>query len=308
MIVLLIPLILIIIEGIFTASETGLVSIENITILRALREKKRWAQRAHEFLKKPERFFSTILICENFIIVIASTLFATFFINHFGENSIFISTVVLSFISLAIGQYIPKSIALSNPYRTMSLFSETIYIIEKAAYPVVSFYAVVTRMIANLFSGGSRPETIQRLDIVHAMGEYEKKASMLAARLFNFSRRAVAEVMIPLQAVFVCGKGSELDVFRKEHKRLYTRIPVYEKVPDNIIGVFNIKDYFYTKKVVLRKPFFITVNDRCMTIFSIMKQKGEHLAIVRDADGRIVGIVTLEDLIEELVGEIRDEK
>jgi putative hemolysin len=308
MIVLLIPLILIIIEGIFTASETGLVSIENITVLKARREKKRWAQRVHTFLKKPERFFSTILVCENFIIVIASTLFATYFIRHFGDNGIFVSTIVLSLVSLAIGQYIPKSIALSNPYRTMSLFSETIYVIERAAYPVVSFYAMVARAIAHLFTRDTRQEAIQRLDIVHAMGEYEKKASMLAARLFNFSRRPVAEVMIPLPAVFTCEKGSELDVFKKEHKRVYTRIPVYEKEPNNIIGVFNIKDYFYTKKIVLRKPFFVTRNDRCMTIFTIMKQKGEHLAIVRDADGCIMGIVTLEDLIEELVGEIRDEK
>jgi putative hemolysin len=308
MIMLLIPLILIIIEGLFTASDTALVSIENITIIKARREKKRWAFHAYEFLKKPERFFSTILICENFILVIASTLFATFFIRHFGENSVFISTVVLSFISLAIGQYIPKSIALSNPHRTMSLLSEMIFVIEKAAYPVVSFYAMITRAIARLFTSGVRPEDLQRLDIVHAMGEYEKKASMLAARLFNFSRRAVAEVMIPLQAVFVCEKGSELNVFSKGHRRLYTRIPVYERSTDNIVGVFNIKDYFYTKKIVLRKPFFVSANDRCMTIFSIMKQKGEHLAIVRDADDHIVGIVTLEDLIEELVGEIRDEK
>ncbi len=308
MIMLLLPLILLIIEGIFTASETGLVSIENITILKARREKKRWALRAYAFLQKPERFFSTILICENFILVIASTLFATFFIGHFGENSVFISTIILSLISLAIGQYIPKSIALSNPHRTMSLLSETIFIIEKATYPVVAFYAMVTRALARLFTGGARPEIIQRLDIVHAMGEYEKKASMLAARLFNFSRRAVAEVMIPLQAVFVSKKGSELDVFSREHKRLYTRIPVYENTPENIVGVFNIKDYFYTKKIVLRKPFYVTAHDRCMNVFSIMKQKGEHLAIVRDGDGRIVGIVTLEDLIEELVGEIRDEK
>ena len=83
---------------------------------------------------------------------------------------------------------------------------------------------------------------------------------------------------------------------------------MYENSPENIIGVFNIKDYFYTKKIVLREPFFVNAHDRCMNVFSIMKQKGEHLAIVRDKDEQIIGIVTLEDLIEELVGEIRDER
>lgn len=308
MMLIIIPLILIVLSGLFSASETGLVGIENVTVLKAYREKKRWASRAREFLKKPERFFSTILVCENAIIVVASTLFATYCIRHFGDNGVIISTVVLSLISLAIGQYIPKSIALSDPHRTLSLLSEPIYIIEKATNPVVSFYAAVAKAIAGLFTRGGRPETIQRLDIIHAMGEYEKKASMLAARLFNFSRRAVADVMIPLQAVFVCEKGSELDVFSARHTRLYTRIPVSEGTPDKIIGVFNIKDYFYSKEIILRNPFFINTHDRCMTIFSIMKQKGEHMAIVRDDEGHVVGIVTLEDLIEELVGEIRDEK
>jgi putative hemolysin len=113
--------------------------------------------------------------------------------------------------------------------------------------------------------------------------------------------------MIPLDAVFMCEKGSELDALSRTQKRLYTRIPVFAGKHDNIIGVFNIKDYFYTGTIEPRKPFFVNARDRCMTIFSMMKQKGEHMAVVQ-RDSRVVGIVTLEDLIEELVGEIRDER
>ncbi len=308
MLLLLIPLLLIILQGIFTASETGLISLENVTILKAKRENKKWAILVDNFLTRPELFFSTILICENFILVIASTLFAKFFIERFGSNSVVFSTIILSFISLTIGLFIPKSIALSYPSTVMKNLSRIIYYLEILTYPVVYIYANISKSIAHLFKSDTKVESIKRLDIIYAMSEYEDKASKLAARLFNFSKRVVADVMIPLDAVFSCEKGHEREALSKKYKRIYTRIPVYEKVHDNIIGIFNIKDYFYTNRIRLRRPFFVSAHERCMPIFSTMKQKGEHMAIVRDSHKNILGIVTLEDLIEELVGEIRDER
>ncbi len=306
MLLLIIPILLIMLEGIFSASETGLVSIENIKVLGAVKAKKRWAERTKYFLTKPERFFSTILVCENIILVIASTLFAKFFIELIGEQGAFVSTCIITLVSVIIGQFIPKSFALSNPTRTMSFLSNIIYYIEVTTYPIVSLYAQLSRTLAYLFRSATGGDAIRRLDIVYAMSEYEEKTSRRAALLFNFSRRSVEEVMIPLDAVFMCEKGSELNALSKKQKRLYTRIPVFEGKRNNIIGVFNIKDYFYTGTIQLRKPLFVNARDRCMTIFSIMKQKGEHMAIVH-GDGHVTGIVTLEDLIEELVGEIRDE-
>ena len=308
MIEVIIPLLLSISTGIFTASETGLVSIEKIKILKAKREKKKWAIRLYRFLETPERFFSTILVCENFMIVVASTLYAEFFVKLMGENGIIVATITLSLFSMFFGQFVPKSIALAHPMSTMSVLSNVIYYIEIFTYPVVWLYASIAKLLAALFRSGTKPHTIQRLDIVHAMGEYEEVASKLASRLFNFSRRRVGEVMIPLNAAFVCEKGRELDTIAKSGGRIYTRIPVYDESRDNIIGIFNIKDYLYSETIVLRDPFFVKKDERCMTFFLIMKQKGEHLAIVTDENNRQLGIVTLEDLIEELVGEIRDER
>ncbi len=307
MIDIILPLILSISIGIFTASETGLVSIEKIVILKAKREKKRWALRLNNFIAHPERFFSTILVCENFIIVVASTLYARFFVDIMGDNGIIVSTVTLSLFSLFFGQFIPKSVALSRPGRTMAMLSSVIYYIEIVTYPIVWFYAIIARYIAILFRNEDRQHSIQRLDIVHAIGEYEEEASKLASRLFNFSRRKVGEVMIPLNAAFLCAHGYELETIIKSGSRIYTRIPVYVGTRNNIIGIFNIKDYLYSGDIILREPFFVSADERCMPIFMMMKQKGEHMAIVMDGDDQ-VGIVTLEDLIEELVGEIRDEK
>ena len=306
MIGVLIPLLLSISIGIFTASETGLVSIERIVILRARREGKKWAERLSNFLAHPERFFSTILVCENFIIVIASTLYARFFVGVMGEKGIIISTVTLSLFSLFFGQFIPKSIALAHPVSTMAAFSSVVFYIEIVTYPIVRVYAGIARQIARLFRSGST-ELIRRLDIVHAMSEYEEEASKLASRLFNFSRRKVGEVMIPLGAAFACPRGRELECIAANPGRIYTRVPIYERKRNEIVGIFNIKDYLYSGTIDLREPLFVGADERCMTIFLMMKQKGEHMAIVTDRGGQ-VGIVTLEDLIEELVGEIRDEK
>jgi Mg2+/Co2+ transporter CorB len=173
MLLLIIPVLLIILEGIFTASETGLVSIENIKVLQAVREKKRWAERTKYFLTKPERFFSTILVCENIILVIAATLFAKFFIDLIGEHGAVVSTCIITFVSVTVGQFVPKSFALSNPTRTMSLLSSIIYYIEVITNPVVSLYAHMSRAIARLFRGATESDSIRRFDIVYAMSEYE---------------------------------------------------------------------------------------------------------------------------------------
>jgi putative hemolysin len=240
--------------------------------------------------------------------VVASTLYAEFFIDLLGGKGIIVSTITLSLFSLFFGQFIPKSIALSHPVSTMTAFSNIIYYIELFAYPVVWLYAFIAKYIALIFKGTTEPHTLQRLDIVHAMGEYELEASKLASRLFNFSRRRVGEVMIPLNAAFLCKKGHELETIAAEGGRIYTRIPVYEGSRDNIIGVFNIKEYLYYEQIKLRDPLFVRRDERCMPFFLLMKQRGEHLAIVTDEADRQVGIVALEDLIEELVGEIRDER
>jgi len=305
---IIIPIILIFIGAIFSASETGLVSIEYIRIQQAKREKQSWAQIVGLFLARPERFFSTILVCENMILVISSTLFAKFFIDWLGSSGAIYATIILAVISLVIGQFIPKSIALSRPEHTMRVLSRPIRIIEIVTYPFVNIYAFVAKMLSKTLTQGPRSDGIKRLDIIYAMSEYQLKASQLAARLFNFSKQQVGDVMIPLNRVYMSERGDGDAALKPKNGRIYTRIPVYENDRENIVGIFNIKDFFYRGKVLFRKPLFVSAHERCMTIFMNMKQRGQHMAIIHDNENRAIGIVTLEDLIEELVGEIRDER
>jgi len=308
MVNLILPLILIILQGLFNAGETGVMSIERTLLRRAKYEKKLWAIRTHNLLSAPERFFVMINLCDDLLLVIASTIFAQFFIEHFSNETIIFSTIILSLFSLVFGQFIPKSMALSNPEKAMVLLSEPLYFIEIFTLPIIYLFSIISKGIAHLFSSQTKPDLIRRSDIVYAMSEYEKGISKYVSRLFNFPKRTVAEVMIPLGTVFACKKECELDTIFKKSGKIPTRIPVYRDAKENIIGTLNIKDYFFTGKIILRKPFYVNVNDRCMTVFLTMKDKGEHMGIVRDGKDNVVGIITLDDLIEELVGEIRDEK
>ncbi len=308
MIYFILPLLLIVLQGFFAASETGLISLEKMRVLRAKREKNLWAVRVSNFIDRPERFFSTMSVSENFLIVLASTMFANFFIKLFGSNGVVLSIILLSLLSLTVGLFIPKSIALSYPSKVMSHLSNLIYYNEVIIYPVVSFYAFISKGLAHLFKTEAKPDSLQRSDIIHAISEYEEEARLFATRLFNFSKRTIGEIMIPLDTAITCCKGNELKSLTGKNKKIYTRIPVYHGEKTNIIGIFNIKDYFYKNRIVLRKPFFIEVKERCMKIFTTMKQKGEHMAIVVDKQSMAIGLVTLEDLLEELVGEIRDEQ
>lgn len=304
MIGLIVPFILVILQGVFAATETAAISIEKSYLGKARSEQKKWAIRTHALLQKPDRFFATILVCEMFMLVVSATMFTQYCLIRFGGNSVFISTIILALTSFFIGQFIPKIAALAVPAWIMRALSGPVWIIEAVVGPVVYIFSTFAKAAAFVFRSRTGADVIRSTDIVYALSEYEKESSLIASRLFNFSKRVVAEVMIPLRAVHVSKKGRELEALTWK----VARLPVYDEENRSIIGVLNCKDYLYSGKVKLRPPYYVRNTDRCLPVFLAMKEKAEQLAIVRDDNGVPLGIVTLEDLIEELVGEIRDEK
>jgi putative hemolysin len=305
---IIIPVLLIFAQGIFTSAETAVLTVEKSVLGRARHEKKRWAFRVHDFLAAPHRFFSTILVCEDFLLVIASTLFARFFILRFGSQYIILSTIILAFFSLIAGQYLPKAIALAYPEKTLMALSNILYFIEAAVSPVVFIYSRISGSIAYFFTSRAKEKVIRHQDIISAMSEYEKDSSLLASRLFDFCRRTAGEVMMPIEAALMCRKNEDLKSVCMNARQVFTTIPVYEEVRSNVIGVINTKDYYYEGTIRINPAFFVNVNERCMHIFLIMQEKKEHLGIVRDDNNHAVGLISMNDLVEELVGEIREER
>ncbi len=299
---------IILVIGIFTASETAFLCIDKSKIYHARTQKKVWAIITSRFVERPAEFFSTILVCEDLLIVIASNLLALFFINGYGKQWVTLSTIVLSVFSLIFGQLIPKSIALVYPEKTLMFSSRIILFCRIILMPVVALFAGISSGIAGLFKNRSYNTIIKHQDIVFAIGEYEKDASLLALRLFDFAQRKVSEIMVPIEMTARCRIDDDFKQFCLASTKIFRYIPVYEGRSNNIVGVINTRNYLFTGHVEMKKPFFINENDRCMTTFMELKKNNEYLAVVRNNNEEVTGIITVYDLIEELVGAIREEK
>lgn len=304
---LLIPFFLIILIGIFTASETAFLCIEKIRLKKAYDEKKTWANRVYRFTQKPSQFFTMILVCEDFLLVLGSTILAQGIIQTFGNNWLVISTIIMSLFSLIVGQYLPKAIALNNPEKILAVLSELLHLIYTILAPIILLFSTIATFIGNLFKRHTSLDRLRYQDIIFAVSEYEKDTSLLVSRLFVFSRIKIGEIMIPIGMALLCSKDDDIASVCARTQRIFTRIPVYEGNVNNIIGVINTKDYFYTGNLTLEPPFFVNINDRCMAVFIKMQKENQKMGIVQDDRGNVVGIITLWDLIEELVGEIREE-
>lgn len=308
MISLFFAILLIISIGIYTASETAFLSIEKNYVRKARSEGKRWAKMVYNFMQSPEQFFTMILICEDFSLVVGSTIFAQFVIQNFGNGYLFFSTIFLSLFSLIFAQYIPKSIALTNPEKTFVLLSEILIVVKTIFTPVIFLFSLIIKLLHRLFKTQPRTDLLRHQDIVSAISEYERDTSILISRLFDFSRRPVSDVMIPISMAFICSKEDNILSSCLKRGQIFTEIPVYEQKINNIIGIVDTKEYFYSGKIILKPPNFVNIYDRCMSVFIKMKEKKEKLCIVLDDKKNVVGIVTIQDIIEELVGEIREER
>ncbi len=308
MLLVLLALILVLLMGIFTSSETAFLCVDKTKVLYLAEEKKTWAMITKNFIQNPAGFFSTILVCEDFLIVIASNLMAIYFINNHGENWVFLSTILLSFFSLIFGQLIPKSIALLHPEMTLAITTRMIVFFGTLLLPVVALFAGISQSLASLFKTHSIGNIIRHQDIVFAISEYEKDASLLAARLFDFSKRKVSEIMVPINMALICRKGEDFNKFCLASDRIFRYIPVLDVEKDEVVGIINTKEFFFDRKVKIKAPFFVDEKEKCMQVFLKMKERGEHLAVVQSEKQKSIGIVTIYDLIEELVGAIREEK
>ncbi len=308
MLLILIALLLVLSIGIFTSSETAFLCVDKTKVLYAAEERKTWAVITKTFMQKSAEFFSTILICEDFLIVIASNLTAIYFIRNHGESWVFFSTIFLSIFSLIFGQLIPKSIALLHPERTLAINTRIILFFKTLLTPIVAIFAGISQGLASLFNKNySSADIIRHQDIIFAISEYEKDTSLLAARLFDFSKRKVSEIMVPINMAMVCKKSEDFKKLCLESERIFRYVPILDDEKNEVVGVINTKDYFFHGSVQIKSPFFINENEKCMTVFLKMKERGEHIAVVNNDKQKPMGIITIYDLIEEIVGTIREE-
>ena len=318
---LVILIILILLSAFFSSAETAL-STANRVRLRALEEEgNRRAAKANKVLDNYSKMLSTILIGNNIVNLSASALATTLALRiHLAVG---IATGILTVVILLCGEIVPKtwarfcseklSLLYSGLiYRLMQLLTPVIFIIDKLANLFLRMIGIDPNQKANTMTEN---ELKTYVDVSHEDGVIESEEKEMIYNVFDFSDSMARDIMIPrINMVTVSEDASYEDVLAVFRESMYTRLPVYKEEKDNIIGLINIKDFILNSEQssfkvenILRDAHYTYEFKKVPDLMYEMREKTANVAFVLNEYGAAVGMITLEDVLEEIVGEIRDE-
>ncbi|NQT30550.1 MAG: HlyC/CorC family transporter [Candidatus Saganbacteria bacterium] len=328
MIEIIVLVILFLLSAFFSASETALTSLSRMKASRMLEKKIPGAKTVAELKEKPSEFLSTILIGNNLVNVAISSLATATIIRAFQVRgypntgmAVGIATGVITLLLLTFGEIVPKTVAIRRA-ETISLFvAPIIRVLGIIVRPLAYFIGFICRPFIYLF-GGKSPEigpfiTEDEIRLVLAEGEKEgiirKEERQMIASIFEFWDTVAREVMTPRPDISACEANRSIEEFKKiVIESGHSRIPIYENSLDNIIGVIYAKDLFregekHGIRGFIRPATFIPETKKVSELLHEMQAARTHMAVIVDEFGMTSGVVTLEDLVEEIVGEIQDE-
>ncbi len=310
--------ILVIFSAFFSMSETAFTSVNAIKLKKLANEGDRRAQRTLDILEDYDRFLTTILIGNNLVNIAGTSIATTTFAILLGmETGAVVSTVVMTLLVLVFGEITPKSYAKKNPESTCMYICDLIYFIIKVLSPLSWLFTKLTKLMgSNEEVTMTEDELEVMIDEIQSDGVLEKSESELIKSAMRLDDITVAEVYVhrvDIVAIDVDRPVEELgSLFISSG---FSRIPVYDDTIDNIIGVVYSKTYFTNKALdikfsihdILMPVKYIPETVTVANALSELQKSKIHLAVVLDSFGGTRGIVTLEDLLEELVGDIWDE-
>jgi CBS domain containing-hemolysin-like protein len=309
----------------FSATETSLVSISELKAKHLIEENGSYAKQLNLWLLKPNKVLITILIGNNIVNIFSSVLATDLSMKLFGDIQLAITTGVMTFLILLFGEITPKALAKNNYERLGVLFIKPLKYFYYLFYPVtyvLEYFVILLNKLTGIKIEKLGPSiTEDEIEFLIKMGEKEgileyQKKEMLH-NIFEISERTAKEVMVPRTDMVVLDIEENFESMLKVIRETeFSRIPVYEEKLDNIIGILYVKDIlkylndkFENIKVrsIIRKAYFVPETKKLDELLKEFQLKRIHMAIVVDEYGGVSGIVTLEDIIEEIVGEIRDE-
>lgn len=322
---LIIIIVLIFLSGFFSSAETAFSTLNRVRMRNLEEEGSKKAARVNKILESYSKMLSAILIGNNIVNLSASSLTTAFVIGVCGNAYIGIGTGILTIVVLLGGEIIPKTWANLNSEKLALAYSSVIYALMKVMTPVIFIVDLLSNGILKLLhvDPNKKMDTITEselktyVDVSHEDGQIESDEREMIYNIFEFSDTCVKDIMIPrTNMVTVNADESVNDLIKVFHESMYTRIPVYQEDKDSMIGFVNIKDLFIarisgqkniTLKSLLREAYYTYEYKKNADLLLEMREKSMNVAFVLNEYGSTVGMVTLEDLLEELVGEIRDE-
>jgi CBS domain containing-hemolysin-like protein len=313
----LVLFVLLLLSGFFSSAETALFSISKAKAIHLAKQKGSTYKLIKKMKDDPHRLLSTILIGNNIVNVGAAALATAITIKLIPGYAVGIATGIMTFLILIFGEIFPKSIATRNNILIARLVIFPVYWISIVLAPIIVFLNFIPKLTGKIHRKPqvTEAELLTFVEVVEEEGEINEEERKLIHNIFEFDDTNASEIMTPRADMFVIDVNSEL---RLEDivKSGFTRIPVIEGDVDHVVGILNIKDLFRHHatsdgetdvRELMRKPYFVPENKKLDKLLQQFKRRKQHMAIVVDEHGGVSGLITLEDALEEIVGEIVDE-
>ncbi|MFN2435986.1 MAG: hemolysin family protein [Desulfotignum sp.] len=311
-------------SGFFSSSETALFSISKIKAFHVAKDGSRTGQLIVKMKQDPHTLLTTILIGNNLVNIGGSALATSLAIGYFQSNAVGIATGVMTLVILVFGEIFPKSFATQHNVLVGRVVIFPLYWLSKIFWPLVVLLNFIPRLYGAAnpsYHAVTEDELMTMVEVVEEEGEIKEAEKEYITNIFEFDDTSCCEIMTPRADMFVVDAMEKLDI-PAILSTGYSRIPVIEDSIDNVIGVLHIKDLFagFQKltvsdeqissldiKAIMKKPYFIPESKKLDSLLQEFKAKKSHMAIVVDEHGGVAGLVTLEDVVEEIFGEIIDE-
>ncbi|MDD1673430.1 MAG: hemolysin family protein [Methanomicrobiales archaeon] len=308
-------------SAIFSSSEVSIISITRAKVRTLIQNGERRAEHLAALKKKPDHTLITILIGNNIVNVAAASLATSLAISTFGDAGVGIATFIVVLLLLVFGEIGPKIFAVRATETLALRMAPFIHTLSRLFYPFLWIYDRVSGS-SNLTVAFAKPSITEEeikgwIDLGKEEGAIEQDERELLYSVLEFSDTIAREVMTPrLDTVMIEDTNTPDQAIRVFNETGYSRLPVYHEQIDNIIGILNVKDIFpvvlrgkegIQMKEVMKEPYLVPETKKIDELLKEMRHRKVHMAVLLDEYGSFSGIVTIEDILEELVGEIQDE-
>ena len=310
-------------SGFFSGLEVALVGVRKSKVVQLFNEGKKGSKALHKLKMNPSWMMSSVNLGNNLVNVGASALATSVAIRLFGNDGLAIAVGVMTFLILVFGEITPKTYCNANSTKVALRYAPVLLAFSYVFYPVVKFFEIITRGVVKITGSSYTPPPITEEEIKGVIDQglaekaLEKEEMELVHGALNFDDTVIRSVMTPRTKMFTLNAKMLLfEALPQINQSAHSRIPIFGDTRDDIVGFIHVRDVLkelekdkevVTLEQIARKPVFASQEKMVSSLLKEMKGRKTHMAIVVDEHGGVEGLVTLEDLLEEIVGEIEDE-
>ncbi len=316
-------LVCILVEAFFSGCEIGMISINRFKMEQRVKEGSTSARMILDLISNPDRLFATTSMGTNVAVVSSSAVFTSYMITHFGEWGDIFSLLIISPVILFGGEIIPKVIFQNRADSIMQFFIHPLNLFCRVLSPIITLFSAVYNLFLRLILRGAHKVNLTPISreqiryISHPdflSSELDMEEKKMIHRIFNFGEIRVEQVMVPLiQTYAISDAATVREANQIANETGFSRLPVFHERMFNLIGILNTFDLLTVPPDdspithMIRPAYYVPPNKKLDDLLKELQQRGLHIAIVVDEYGGCIGMITLEDMLEEIVGEIEDE-